>query len=272
MTINRLTSLICFRLNISGVSCIAPGFFYVVFSGCVAVFLLMGYSGYSHGVETETIEKGDLPASLASQGWVLLTRAGTAPTVFSEVVVDVGKSSPSEKAIQVVADNSNALIYLEVPEADQQKRFLEWQWQVREATAITDITQRPGDDRPLAVYAAFDVDSRYLGWWSRFKNAVLLPVLGIPLRGKVLTYTWGGTDPRGVLFANPYIADIGQVKILRSGRAATGQWFSETVDLMADFEMAFGHPAKGVKVLAVSADSEDTGQRSEALIKNVVFR
>ena len=222
--------------------------------GCILLAALVCSLSYADSDD----EAPALSPELAEQGWVLLKKSGTEPSRFSLAEEDV---------IRIVAENSNALIYRRVPESDEQKTALSWQWQLREATDVTDLTKKRHDDRPVAIYAAFSVDRKYLGLWSRFKNSVLLPALGIPLRGKVLTYVWGGEGEQGDQHPNPYIADIGVMKILRNGHAPTERWFAEEVDLQADFEAAFGHPPKALTVIAISADSEDTQQRSEALVR-----
>ena len=136
--------------------------------GCILLVVLA--CGYSYADGSDGIPP--LSPELADQGWVLLKKSGTEPSRFS--LTEGG-------AIRIVADNSNALIYRRVPESDEQKTALSWQWQLRQATDVTDLTKKRHDDRPVAIYAAFSVDKKYLGLWSRFKNSVLLPALGIPL-------------------------------------------------------------------------------------------
>ena len=84
-----------------------------------------------------------------------------------------------------------------------------------------------------------------------------------------MTYVWGGTEARGSRFVNPHLGDDGIMIVLRSGRAPTGRWLTEEVDLAADFRMAFGFAAPPPSHIALSADSDDRGGRSRAWVKDI---
>ena len=93
----------------------------------------------------------------------------------------------------------------------------------------------------------------------------------VPMPGKVLTYVWGEKGRRGDSIINPYIPLDGTMVILRSGDAATGQWFGEQIDFATDFERAFNYHAPAPTYVAVSGDADDTMGRSLALIIDIVF-
>ncbi len=206
------------------------------------------------------VESGQLGPGLTEQGWNLLKKRGTAATTFTLL---------GEDTIRVEADNSNALIYREVAPANNGHLYLEWEWRVDETTAPTVVTDRRHDDRPLAIYAAFKIEDRYQSLWRRFMNMIAYAAVGLPNSGKILTYVWGGQGEIGDTYPNPYISKVGIVKILRTNASPSGTWFSETVDLLADFEAAFGHPAEALLYIAVSADSEDSEERSVGLVRNL---
>ncbi|MBL1433000.1 MAG: DUF3047 domain-containing protein [Gammaproteobacteria bacterium] len=208
------------------------------------------------------VEAGLISSELKDGGWKLLKKYGTDPTRF-ELLED--------GSIRVIADDSNALIYRKISGDQAQKRFLQWQWRVDERTRATNIVTKHDDDRPIALYVAFNVDKKYQNWWVRWKNKLLYTVAGIPVSGKVLTYVWGGIGEIGDSYPNPYVKRIGVMNILQTSDSQMNAWITEKIDLMADFEKAFGHPAKSAHILAVSADSEDTKERSVALLRDIVF-
>ena len=61
------------------------------------------------------------------------------------------------------------------------------------------------------------------------------------------------------------------IYILRSGDTPTGQWFTEKIDITADFERAFGYKAPSPMYIVVSADTDDTAGRSIGLIADIIF-
>ena len=99
----------------------------------------------------------------------------------------------------------------------------------------------------------------------------LAAIFDVPMRGRVLTYVWGGKGRRGDTIINPYIPSDGTMVILRSGDAPTGQWFTEQVDFATNFERAFNTRAPAPAYVAVSADADDTIGQSLALIADIAF-
>ena len=96
-------------------------------------------------------------------------------------------------------------------------------------------------------------------------------VFAAPLSGKVLTYVWGGTRPRGSLLANPHLNPDGRIIVLRSGDGTTGLWQEEEIDFVADFRKAFGYIPPAPAYLAISVDSDDTASRSRGAVADLVF-
>jgi hypothetical protein len=100
-------------------------------------------------------------------------------------------------------------------------------------------------------------------------NKIVYGVAGLPDSGKILTYVWSLDTPAGERYPNPYVPKVGVINVLQSGDVGHDDWSLERRDLFADFEAAFGHPAEGVLYLAISADSEDTGSRSVARLRDL---
>ena len=91
-------------------------------------------------------------------------------------------------------------------------------------------------------------------------------VFGYPAIGRVMTYVWGGTKERGTAFAHPHF-DEGRLTVLRGPEAATGTWYEENIDIAADYRQAFGEDPQDRLYLAVSADSDDRGGMSSAVLE-----
>lgn len=198
---------------------------------------------------------------LAEAGWKVLTFAGKPATRFA---------GRADGTIQVTATKSVAILYRRVPDRDRPKKQLTWRWRVDKTIPATDLSRKGHDDRPLAVHVWFPKDPNRTGMLESLGTA-LAGLFGVPLPGKVLTYVWGGKGRRGDTIINPYIPLDGTMVILRSGDAPTGQWFTEQIDFVSDFEHAFNYRAPAPAYVAVSADADDTMGQSLALVTDILF-
>lgn len=180
-------------------------------------------------------------------GWKTLKIPGKAATEF--------RAAP-DGTIEISASESVGFLYRELPKSPTPITRLSWRWRVDVTPPSTDLSIKGKDDRPLAIHICFDTEDAPPSRWS------LLDQVGkwtrtSPLRGKVLTYVWGGTRNRGDRIENPYFKSKGQIIILRPGDSPTGRWFMESIDIAADFEKAFGYAPPMVRLIAISADTDD---------------
>ncbi len=195
----------------------------------------------------------------APPGWKTLKVPGKPATAF--------RAAPNG-AIKVSATESVGFLYRELTVAQNTVTRLSWRWRVDMTPPATDQSMKGMDDRPLAIHICFDTQDSASGRWS------LLDQVGrwtrtSPLRGKVLTYVWGGIRKRGDLIENPYLNANGRIIILRPGDSPTGHWFPESVDIDADFERAFGYPPPKARVIAISADTDDKRGMSMAKVADL---
>lgn len=208
-------------------------------------------------------QAGTLPTAvdLEAAGWRQLTLPGKSPNQF------LGRP---DGAIEVRTSDSASFLYIDVSSKSANARYLTWRWRVEQASASTDLTQKGADDRPLALHVWFPERGGDRDPWELLSGAVAW-AFDVPVPGKVLTYVWGGRSERGAYMANPYLEDDGMMVVLRPGDAPKGRWFEESIDIVADFEMAFGYPAPPAAYVAVSADFDDTMGTSKALIADIML-
>ena len=199
---------------------------------------------------------------LDQAGWMVLAIPGKDEMRFIGL---------TDGAIEVRAENGAAFLYREVPPIEGQNHRLSWRWRVDETMPPTDLALKGSDDRPLALHIWFPADPNRASWWHRLSRVALDLVIDAPVSGKWLTYVWGCIGGRGDSLINPYTGPDGVIYILRSGDTPTGRWFSETIDIAADFEKAFGYPAPAPIYIAISANADDTGSNSVAVIADIRF-
>ncbi|MBT6090297.1 MAG: DUF3047 domain-containing protein [Rhodospirillaceae bacterium] len=174
----------------------------------------------------------------------------------------------STGSLTVQADSQVAFLYTFVPDDPLPGHTLRWSWRVDKDFPGTNLSDQGSDDRPLAVHVYFaDQDAGLLKKMGRGMAAMF----GVPVSGEAITYVWGGQRPVGTMIPNPFMDDGEGVLFIRQspGFTATGQWVDETVDLAADYRAAFGGELSAVSVIAVSADTDDTGAQSQAQIRDL---
>jgi hypothetical protein len=198
--------------------------------------------------------------SLEQAGWEPLTFRWLSETQY--VATDMN-------TLGVVAEGSSSVISKRLPEQAFDATRASWRWRVDEGAPATDLSQKGGDDRALAIYFAFAPESDRA---SAAEGRASLRNLLLTGRGKLLVYVWGGEGVRGEMLQNPYTRGSGVYIIQRPASTATGNWLSEDVDLRADFARAFGGEPGVLVGVAVASDSDDTNSRNVAAIADLALR
>ena len=201
-------------------------------------------------------------AALDTPAWKLIEFPGIDPSRFVR---------SADGRIDVLSDNSSAMLYRELRPAEKTRRFISWRWRVDTAPPATDLTRR-GGDRPLAIHVCFaakPADRGLFGWMER----ALISDRAAMMRGaRCLTYVWGGRADRGAAFPNPYLTDRGYVFVLRGAQTPTGEWFMEKIDCARDYRKAFSEPpAAPPAFIAISGDSDGTESRAAGSVAGIVF-
>lgn len=196
---------------------------------------------------------------LKAADWDVHTPSGKTPAHF---VVE------PDGALTVTASNAVAFLYRFVPDDHKAATSLSWEWQVPQDFPGTDLTSPGVDDRPIAIHVYFT--DQKAGLMKRFGRG-LAGMFGVPVSGRAITYVWGGLQPVGTIMPNPFMKDGEGVLIVRqaSKTAHAESWRREVVDLAADYRAAFNEELAPVSVIAVSADTDDTGAESVAVVRGL---
>jgi len=164
-----------------------------------------------------------------------------------------------EDKLDVVSDGTVSLVWRAVDQSMADADSARWLWETRQGVEATDLTQKGGDDRNLAIYFVF-VDAKTAENLTRNTARRLLRNENT----RALVYVWGGKHSPGSFLASPYHPRL-ITRVLRE--SGTGR-YREDVDLALDFRRAFGD-AKDVLVgIGISADSDDTNGLIHASIEN----
>ena len=162
--------------------------------------------------------------------------------------------------LNIHSDGSVSMVYLPLNEINWTANTAKWVWNVVEGVPATDLRNKGGDDRNIAIYAVFLPEKTA----KKLKSASSIKLLK-SAEARVLVYVWGGDHKRGSVLECPYLGARGKTIILRS--ASVGLHM-ENVDFKVDYEKAFGEKITSLVGLAISADSDDTDSSILANIEN----
>ncbi|MGY6569911.1 MAG: DUF3047 domain-containing protein [Salinarimonas sp.] len=229
-------------------------------AGMVATGFLAGFPGIKGDVLAQAAGlRVPFGPDLAGQGWEHMTFRRIPPTEYAA-------AGPNELAITARA--SSSLIHRPLPETAFDLRRASWRWRVDEGVPATDLSQRGGDDRAIAIYFAFAPESERPRAAAGRTNLRRLLISG---SGYILVYVWGGAGAPGTIVPNPYTRGRGVYLIQRPASSGTGQWQSERVDLAADHQRAFGQPSGILVGLAIASDSDDMDGLNRARIADLTI-
>ena len=166
-------------------------------------------------------------------------------SLFSSNKYKFGGSS-----VSMTSNGSVSLAYRSLPESFWSAGNAAWSWRVDEGVPGTDLRQKGGDDRNLALYFVFLPEAEA----ARLKGGNVRDLLSNDA-ARVLIYVWGGAHNRGDFLDSPYLGSRGKTVVLRPSGTGSA---SENINLDRDYKKAFGGTKTALVGLALSGDSDDT--------------
>lgn len=179
--------------------------------------------------------------------------AGHLPSDW-EIKVNHGK--PDVSACQ---DNDVACVHLKSVKASfalektvdvdpTRMPYLTWRWKVTQLPPAGDFRHASTDDQAAQVLIAFS-------------------------DRKVLSYIWDTNAPKGTMENASSIPLIHVYAVVcESGAAQANRWLSESRNVAADYERAYGKPAPHVKGIRIQINSQHTATIAESYFSEVAFR
>ncbi len=181
-------------------------------------------------------------------------------------LVDDGGS----KVLQVKSDKSASSYATAVTIDPAKTPWLHWRWKVSHALDGSDISKKPGDDFAARVYVLFDLPLDQLSFGDQLKIRAARALSGGDVPAAALCYVWGKVQAVGFTGWNAYTDRLRMI-VVESGASHAGEWRSESRDVAKDFRAAFQLDAPPVGGIAVSADTDNTGDSVEAWFGDLSF-
>lgn len=173
-------------------------------------------------------------------------------------------------AIEAIADRSMALLGRPLVIDLKSTPILCWQWRVDKALDSADMTKKSGDDYAARVYVAFDLEDDALSWGTRLKLGLARNIYGDQVPDAAINYVWDNQQPIDYMQANAY-TDRAQMFVVQSGNQKADTWVAERRNVLADATKAFGDLQFTAQLLAVAADTDNTGEQARSGFADLHF-
>ncbi len=204
---------------------------------------------------------GDFRNGLA--GWNVVRIDKKVPATIFRAAIIGGVAAVEAKAVK-----SMALLTKQTTVNLGQTPILCWRWRVSGVVKSADITRKSGDDQAARIYVGLDLPAKTMSIAARAKVALARQKGGSAVPDGALNYVWDNKLTAGTARANVY-TDRARIIVQRSGNAQAGQWVTERRDLAADIASQFKTNAGRVISIAVSSDTDNTGETITAAFADI---
>ncbi len=173
-------------------------------------------------------------------------------------------------AVEATANASMALLARPLTVDLTRTPVLCWRWRVDAALKTADMANKSGDDYAARVYVAFSLPTAAMSFVTRAKLGLARSIYGEQVPDAALNYVWDNRYPVGTERPNAY-TDRTRMMVLQTGDGNAGQWIVERRNVLAAAEQGFGKLAYKATLLAVTADTDNTGEKARAGFADLHF-
>jgi hypothetical protein len=173
-------------------------------------------------------------------------------------------------AVEAIADASMALLARPLDVDLARTPVLCWRWRVDAPLNTADMATKRGDDYAARVYVAFSLPAEAMSFATRAKLMLARGLYGDHVPDAALNYVWDNRYPVGTQRPNAY-TDRTRMIVLRSGPLHAVAWVTERRDVLRDAMQAFGTDRVRPTLLAVAADTDNTGEHARSGFADLHF-
>lgn len=146
------------------------------------------------------------------------------------------------KVLMAASVDSASALWLPIETALSESVELSWRWKVTRGLSNRLERDKSGDDYAARVFVGFDTDP-------------------FDKDSRSLCYVWASDEPVGSVYPSPYSPNVITI-VLKNSKDGTGEWASETRNIVEDFHRAFGTQPRTLHSVAVMVDTDNTRSRA----------
>ena len=143
-----------------------------------------------------------------------------------------------------------------------------WRWKVDQVYVHADPRAKAGDDYPLRVYIMFEYDPDKADTFDSLWYGIAKRIYGEYPPHSSLSYVWASTEVKESFLPSPY-TDKAMMVLLQKGGHKMGAWQDERVNILEDYQRAFGAKPPPYARIAIMNDSDNTGESSTSYMEYI---
>jgi hypothetical protein len=144
-----------------------------------------------------------------------------------------------------------------------------WRWKIDDILPGADLKTKKTDDAPIRIYVAFEYDPKKSSAMERaLYNSVKLIYGKYPPHSS-LNYTWASLASTPDIVTSSYTSRSKMI-ILEKGSAKRGVWVAEDVNIIADYQKAFGEDPPDKATIGIMNDSDNTKGAAVSYVSDMV--
>lgn len=186
------------------------------------------------------------------------------PKIPRHTVYGIEKSG-SDSYLMATSDASASLIVYRNPFDVYEYPRVRWRWKVSNVYAKAVPRSKEGDDYPIRMYIAFQYEPGKAGILEKAMYNAARLVYGEYPPIKSLNYVWASRPEEERMIVSSY-TDRSMMILLEAGAAKATQWVDEEVDILADYQKAFGGSPPRMATIGIMNDSDNTGEKSVSYV------
>jgi hypothetical protein len=168
-------------------------------------------------------------------------------------------------------DSASAMVYKDSFKVYDYPR-VKWRWKVNNVYAKGDARTKTGDDYPMRIYVMFEYDPDKAGTFEKIKYGIAKKMYGEYPPQSSLSYVWASREEPESIIVSPY-TDRAMMVLLQKGAKNVGTWQDQEVNILDDYQKAFGSKPPIRARIAIMNDSDNTGESSISWMEYLeVFR
>ncbi len=168
------------------------------------------------------------------------------------------------------ADDAAASLRYTLATPPASPAHLHWRWKTDHVLDKADLTTKSGDDYAARLYVFFDRKPARMSFGERIAYRLGRARYGDQVPPAALCYVWDNKQPVGTLRDNAYTGFVKMV-VATTGKMHEGGWVDVQRDIAADYTRAFGTKPPRITGIAISVDTDNTGESTISYFGDISF-
>ena len=171
------------------------------------------------------------------------------------------ESNGSESYLKAESNASASAVLYKTEFNIYQYSRMRWRWKVETIYKKGNAKTKSGDDYALRIYIVFKYDPEKAKFLEKLKYNAAKLIYGEYPPHSSLNYIWANREYEETIITNAY-AEKAKMVLLQKGDANVGKWLIHDVNVIEDYEEAFGEKPPPIASIAIMNDSDNTGEKS----------